>query len=328
MFRRHVNNRILDQVKNQVDAMRSRMVRRVEWRLENASKLRKCFPANESMCSASFNAAGVEGLQLIFYPNGYNGATDGFCSLYLFGPAGVTLKCNLFVGDQKRDANHTYDVAGAFGRTNFCRLDAGVDQVTDTITLSLEIDEAHQDMAATVAHAKVTPGDSRSQAQIEGSSPAPIESTVKLQHASGQVGSKSKQHAFEDRRVLPSLWTAKSLADKSSGKPEFHTFDELGQTTSKGGFRRRGGGDGTDFSPKSPASLSASQSMPAFKDDTAYQSTPLPKLTKQNPGGDFGRTTGEWSVGGKSRGLGRGGGRGPRSRSMAATSPMTSVESV
>ena len=31
--------------------------------------------------SASFNAAGIEGLQLIFYPCGYGGATEGFCSL-------------------------------------------------------------------------------------------------------------------------------------------------------------------------------------------------------------------------------------------------------
>mmetsp|Transcript_25357 Transcript_25357/g.45933 ORF Transcript_25357/g.45933 Transcript_25357/m.45933 type:complete len:783 (-) Transcript_25357:254-2602(-) len=334
MFRRHVNNRILDQVKSQVDAMRSRMVRRVEWRLENAGKLRKCFPANESMCSASFNAAGVEGLQLIFYPNGYNGATDGFCSLYLYGPAGATLKCNLYVGDQKRDANHTYDVAGAFGRTNFCRFDAGVEQVTDTITLALEIDEAHQDMAATVAHPKVAPGDARNMAQIEGSASAPIESTVKLSHASGQVGSGGKSKAaFEERRVLPSLWTAKSLADKAGKNAEFHSFDELGQTTSKGGFGRRtrgGGGDGGDFSPSSPTTslqLGASQSLPGFKDSDAggYESTPLPKLTKSPPGGEFARTSSEWSVGTRSRGLGRGG-KGVRSRSMAATSPMTSPD--
>lgn len=155
LFRRHVNNRLFDQVKGQVDAMRSRMVRRVEWRLEQASLLRRCFPPNESLCSAAFNAAGIEGMQLIFYPCGYNGATDGFCSLYLYAPAGATLRCNLFVGDQKRDANHSFEVAGAFGRTNFCRFEAGIDQVTDTISIALEVDEAHQDMAATVAHPKI-----------------------------------------------------------------------------------------------------------------------------------------------------------------------------
>ncbi|CAE7828385.1 unnamed protein product, partial [Symbiodinium microadriaticum] len=49
------------------------------------------------------------------------------------------------VGDQKRDANHSFEVAGAFGRTNFCRFEAGIDQVTDTISIALEVDEAHQD---------------------------------------------------------------------------------------------------------------------------------------------------------------------------------------
>eukprot|EP00931_Biecheleriopsis_adriatica_P063622 TRINITY_DN3856_c0_g1_i2.p1 TRINITY_DN3856_c0_g1~~TRINITY_DN3856_c0_g1_i2.p1 ORF type:complete len:775 (-),score=205.44 TRINITY_DN3856_c0_g1_i2:138-2462(-) len=326
VFKRHVNNRLLEQVKGQVDAMRSRMVRRVEWRVEQASKLRRCFPPGESMCSASFNAAGIENMQLIFYPNGYGGATDGFCSLYLYAPAGSTLKCNLLIGDQKRDANHTYEVAGAFGRTNFCRFDAGIDQVTDTMLIALEVDEAHQDLSATVAHPKVVPGDSRTAAQIDGAASGPIESTVKLQQAAGAMKSKS----LEENKILPSLWTAKSLADSDGKAPGFHSFDELGKT--RGGGGRRGGGRG--FSPSSPGSMghTHSQSMASLKDDSQLFSegppgVPLPKLTKtmSGTGTDWGNTGSDWSIGGRSSGPGRKG-LPKRSRSQVTMSPMASTE--
>lgn len=273
------------------------MVRRVEWRVEKASMLRRCFPANESICSASFSAAGIEGLQFIFYPSGYNGATDGFCSLYLYAPAGATLRCNLFCGDQKRDANHTYEIAGAFGRTNFCRLDAGIDVQDDTISIALDVEEAHQDRSATVAHPHVTPGDRRSQAALDGAASGPIESTVKLQASSGKVSKGS----LEEKRVLPSLWTAKSLGEKTPGKDHaFHSFDEFGKSKSQG-FQR---GGSTEYGSSSPGSFTGtskrSESMPNFSRDDA---TGLPKLSKS--ANDWGQTSSEWSVGSKPRGPGR-----------------------
>jgi len=91
VFHRHINNRLLEQVRVQVEHMKSRMVRRVEWRVEQASILRQCFPPGESIRSQEFDAAGIEGMQLIFYPSGYTGAAEGYCSLFLFAPAGVTL---------------------------------------------------------------------------------------------------------------------------------------------------------------------------------------------------------------------------------------------
>merc|ERR1719253_1832634 len=103
--------------------------------------LRRCFPVDECMCSKPFNAAGVENMQLIFYPSGYHGSTDGFCSLFLFGPAGATLRCFLFAGGQKREASHYFREPGAFGRTNFCRYEACMDDVEDTVLLALEVEE-------------------------------------------------------------------------------------------------------------------------------------------------------------------------------------------
>lgn len=309
LFRRHVNNRLFDQVKSQVDAMRSRMVRRVEWRVEQASLLRKCFPPGESICSASFNAAGIEGMQLIFYPSGYQGATDGFCSLYLYAPAGATLRCNLFIGDQKRDANHSFEVAGAFGRTNFCRFEAGLDQATDSIVVALEVDEAHQDMIATVAHPKVVPGDTRSVAQMDGAVSGPIESTVKLQQASGNL----KKSPLEERRVLPSLWTAKSMADRNRKEDNFHSFDEL---------RSRGP------SPTRRVRDVSSQLSPMsdFKAEDGELQPPLPKLkssvSEKTTISDF-RGASEWSVSSRNsrsrRSL-------PKSNSQVVVSPMSSPE--
>ena len=57
------SSRLYDQVKQQIDIMQSRMVRKIEWRVESASLLRKCFPPNECLCSTTFSAAGIEGMQ-------------------------------------------------------------------------------------------------------------------------------------------------------------------------------------------------------------------------------------------------------------------------
>eukprot|EP00416_Gambierdiscus_australes_P013283 CAMPEP_0171135954 /NCGR_PEP_ID=MMETSP0766_2-20121228/130658_1 /TAXON_ID=439317 /ORGANISM="Gambierdiscus australes, Strain CAWD 149" /LENGTH=745 /DNA_ID=CAMNT_0011599471 /DNA_START=12 /DNA_END=2249 /DNA_ORIENTATION=+ len=228
IFRRHVNNRIVDQVKKEVEIMRSRMVRRIEWRVEQASLLRRCFPNGESMCSAPFSAAGIENMQMMFYPSGYGGCSDGFCSVYLWAPAGTTLKCSLWAGNQRRDASHYFEEPGAFGRTNFCRFESAVDVDEDTVTLALDVEEAHQDVQATVAHPLVQPGDRRSQAQIDGDLPDKVDSVVKLKRVPGKT-----VQGMEDRRVLPNLWQAKSLS--SDPVPEgFHSYDEIrGKVTTR-----------------------------------------------------------------------------------------------
>eukprot|EP00933_Yihiella_yeosuensis_P028955 TRINITY_DN22714_c0_g1_i1.p1 TRINITY_DN22714_c0_g1~~TRINITY_DN22714_c0_g1_i1.p1 ORF type:complete len:772 (-),score=152.36 TRINITY_DN22714_c0_g1_i1:285-2600(-) len=323
LFRRHVNNRLQEQVKTQVEAMRSRMIRRVEWRVEQANMLRKCFPPGESMCSASFAAAGVDGMQLIFYPNGYEGATDGFCSLYLYCPAGTTVRCNLFVGKQQRDAHHTYEAAGAFGRSNFCRFEVGVDQNTNTINLALEVLEAHQDVAARVSHIAVAPGDRRSQSEIEGSPSGPINSTVKLQRCAGRTtgGASKDSDPLADRRVLPSLWTAKSLAEGPT--LNYSTFDELKDEKPK-----RNRSMGGSFAPSSPTSLGGTRynTQDTFSIEPPHEAlqTPLPKLTKSRSAADWGRTSSEWTVASEGDAP-RGGRGGRRGRGLAASaSPMAS----
>lgn len=246
-YRKNVNNRILDQVRYQVDLMRSRMVRKVEWRVEQASLLRKCFPEGEPICSTPFSAAGIEGMQLIFYPSGYSGATAGYCSLYFFAPAGATLRCVLIAGGQRREAHHSFQDSGAFGRTNFCRLEGVIDEEDDTVLLGIEIEEAHQDMQASIAHPVVQPGDRRTVAQIEGSVPGAVNSAVKLQR---QPGKSIK--GLDDSKILPSLWVAKPMTERGAASEKPQSFEDLASHTASA----LGRGDATSRRPGSSPQLS------------------------------------------------------------------------
>jgi hypothetical protein len=265
-FQRAINNRLYDQVKQQVHVLQSRMVRKIEWRIENASLLRRCFPANECICSASFSAAGIEGMQFIFYPSGYKGATEGYCSLFLFGPAGATLKCNLAAGQQKREASHTFEEPGAFGRTNFCRFESCVDEADDSIMVMLDIDDAQQDIVAFVKHPVVQPGDRRTLQQLEGSSDKAIDSIVKLtKKPGGRAQGKDKD--LVELKVLPSLWTAKQLGTTTVRNDGMHDFEDIKIRAAKASGARRTG-NSVSFSVKESMQtgsiMQASTSMPTM----------------------------------------------------------------
>jgi len=236
-LRRHWNNRLLDQVKTQVQVMQSRMIRRIEWRLEHASMLQRCFQSGDPMCSPTFSAAGIETLQLMFYPQGYTGATDGYCSIYLYAPAGVTLKTTLHAGTQKRDCSNFFETSGAFGRTNFCRFESCVDEEDDTVLIAMDVHEAHQDIKATVSHPAVQPGDRRSQSAMDGSAAVGVNSVIKMQRNPGKL-----TEGLEDMRVLPSLWSAKPISENKGVDLGFRGFDDLkGQSQMSGASPLRGG---------------------------------------------------------------------------------------
>jgi len=206
---RTCNNRVLDMVRTQVNYMQTRMIRRVEWRLEEASKMKNCFPIGAPMVSKEFDAAGIEGLQLIFYPSGYHGVTEGFCSFFVSAPAGATLRCTLQAGPQERQLHHTFDQAGYKGRTNFGRFEDIIGE-DDCIFLSLDIDEAHQDLIQRMGHAPASAAGIRNLAGLN-SNPTPLGSIVKLKRQLGRV--PAELHAV---KVLPSLWTAKNLHDREA----------------------------------------------------------------------------------------------------------------
>eukprot|EP00929_Paragymnodinium_shiwhaense_P032729 TRINITY_DN18107_c0_g1_i1.p1 TRINITY_DN18107_c0_g1~~TRINITY_DN18107_c0_g1_i1.p1 ORF type:complete len:614 (+),score=164.95 TRINITY_DN18107_c0_g1_i1:128-1969(+) len=135
-----VNHRQLEEIKLQVDHFRSRMVRKVEWKLQNASRLQQMYPTGEAARSREFDLAGIEGMQLIFYPAGLEDSVRGYCSMFLSAPAGVTLKCWIQVGQERRELAHTFNKSGCFGRRNFCRLQRCIEASSDSLLVSIEIE--------------------------------------------------------------------------------------------------------------------------------------------------------------------------------------------
>jgi hypothetical protein len=289
-FHRYINNRMYEQVKGQIDLMRSRMVRRVEWRIEQASKLRACFPPGECICSSQFMAAGIEGLQLMFYPCGYKGTTEGFCSLFVYGPAGCTIKCFLCLGAQKREANHSFAEPGAFGRTNFCRFDSIIDESDNTVLVAIDVEEAHMDSVAKTAHPIALPGDRRTQAQLEGSREAAVQSVIKLASTPGKT-----LPGLDHVTVLPSLWTAAMKDSIDQPGDHMRSFDELkkGQVLAGGSSPAAGSGGSSTRIPRahSTPSFAAPSRNPVAAaaggaaDNSEMASPPLPPLPQAHGGG-------------------------------------------
>lgn len=213
-MQRHVNNRVLDQVKQQVDYFRKRATRRIEWRLEEASMMKRCFPRGAPMRSQEFDAAGIEGMSLLFFPSGYDSAFDGWCSAFLYAPQGASLRCSLQVGVQKRELNHTFDREGQCGRANFVRFEEAVDKDEDCVFVTLQIEEAHLDLVAQMHHPPPPAVGCRSLAH-EATPMRPLGSTVKMQRALDSLPA-----CLQEVKVLPSLWATKNyheLAVKVDG---------------------------------------------------------------------------------------------------------------
>jgi len=130
------------QVDNRQDErMKSCMVRRIEWRLDQASGLKTIFPKGECLYSTSFSAAGMEGLQLLFYPMGCASAPQGYCSFFLKCPETVP-RVWLQLGKHRMEALSEDSQPGCVGRAKCWHYDKAVDNDTDALMLLLEVQEA------------------------------------------------------------------------------------------------------------------------------------------------------------------------------------------
>jgi hypothetical protein len=220
VFHRHLCHRTLELVQNQVDLMNSRMVRKIEWKLENASLLRRCFPEGQSLCSTKFEAAGMGNLQLVFYPSGYGGAKDGYCSYFLCCPGGTALKCWLSAGNQRREAKLVFEEAGFFGRTSFCRFDTCVEPADDSLLLVLEIDEAQASITEWMWHQQASVSQSHEGDVEESIQDHSIGSSIKLKRNPGRA-------ALEDVKRLPSVWTSQPSGQFKEALEGYQSFSDL-----------------------------------------------------------------------------------------------------
>mmetsp|Transcript_64435 Transcript_64435/g.114597 ORF Transcript_64435/g.114597 Transcript_64435/m.114597 type:complete len:806 (-) Transcript_64435:65-2482(-) len=225
VFHRHMNHRVLPQVRKEVEKIQNKLVRRVEWKIQEADQLKRVFPHGTPICSPVFQAAGVEGLQFIFYPQGYMDSTENFCSLFIYCPAGVNMKCNLLGGNQKRDVSNHFVEAAAHGRVNFCRLDSVIDADTNSATICLEIEELSQETMKSINEKGSKPSKSKKpqMLELESASPVPpIGSEVKLV----RIADRS---SLSEVNKLPSMWTYQALGDFVKKPDGYRDMKELPQ---------------------------------------------------------------------------------------------------
>merc|ERR1712217_480401 len=131
-------------------ALRHRSVRRVEWKLEGASRLLEMCRVGDSIESPPFSAAGLERIQFHFYPRGYEQTSASGpsqpCALYLTGPARTTIRCMLWVGPSSRQLEHRFQRRGdTGGRNNLGPLEKLFD-CDDCVLIALDIAEVETDL--------------------------------------------------------------------------------------------------------------------------------------------------------------------------------------
>lgn len=225
---RYLNHRLLelvqsqarsmvDQLHKKVDLVRSRATRKVQWRLENGPLLCRSFPQNQAVRSTAFQAAGVNGLQLVFYPQGYAGARAGFCSVFVHVPPGCArVRCWLWAGRWRREAKaeEPPDKPDLIGRINFCRFENCVDPTDDAVELTLEIEEVH------LQGSEAPPPGTDPKAITQG----PASNLDRCDLASMKVQqNNSMKPSAEAVQQLPAIWTTQA----------FHTFADA--VASQGG---------------------------------------------------------------------------------------------
>jgi len=145
-YHRYINFCLLEQVQSSVDLMRSRIVRRVEWKIDGDLKIWKCYRVGSCISSAFFSAAGIEKLQFQFYPMGQSVelSSPGCAALFLVSPQGSHIRGVLSLGPVKRPFDHIFDHTGNYGRHNFIRLEQ-LEREKDAVC-SLDVTEAIQEL--------------------------------------------------------------------------------------------------------------------------------------------------------------------------------------
>jgi len=114
--------------------------RRVEWTIGGITAKLNDTPKGDSLWSPKFRAAGIDGLQLEFFPKGREVTTfEGFCSMFLWCPDGTRIKYQLFVGNFVRAPDEDeYKGHIGHGHSNFCPVMPEIDQSQDSIRVGVD----------------------------------------------------------------------------------------------------------------------------------------------------------------------------------------------
>jgi hypothetical protein len=142
-----------EHVNREIRGMKSRSIRRVEWRLEGCSRLLDVCRAGESVDSPVFQAAGLDRIQFHFYPLGHDRPEGGFqqlgsqpCALFISGPSRTTLRGTLYVGSNARPFEHRFDQRGDVGgRDRFGVLQNQIN-CDDAVTLVMDLTDVEVDL--------------------------------------------------------------------------------------------------------------------------------------------------------------------------------------
>mmetsp|Transcript_28117 Transcript_28117/g.59785 ORF Transcript_28117/g.59785 Transcript_28117/m.59785 type:complete len:715 (-) Transcript_28117:28-2172(-) len=158
-IRRQVSHNLNERLHEEILKQKRRLTRRVEWRVPKLSHKLATFPRGTAIRSPFFDAAGIEGFQFMFYPNGTEQSDERMCGLFLVSPIGSELNCALHVGTAQRGLRHKFDNKTPTGRANFCILQQCADFKSDSVVIALDIQEARMDSFLAPDMDDRTPGD-------------------------------------------------------------------------------------------------------------------------------------------------------------------------
>eukprot|EP00400_MALV-I_sp_L67-5_P000421 gene421-691_t len=147
----------LTSIKRAVNDLQSRMAspmvegmaHRVEFKVNNIREKMQNMQVGHSFFSPRFSAAGINEMQLEFFPLGRkaDSASQDTCSLFLWCPVGVKIKYQLFVGSTIRQPEvDEFTSSMGHGHSNFCKIEPEIVQDKengeDCITIGLQVVEA------------------------------------------------------------------------------------------------------------------------------------------------------------------------------------------
>lgn len=111
----------------------------IVWKVLKISEKLTELPKGASLWSPEFDAAGIRGMQIEFFPNGRESATmSGYCSVFFWCPENTCIKYQVQVGQTVRAPDEdTFETRMGHGHSNFCLL--GPEICDDSVEIRIEI---------------------------------------------------------------------------------------------------------------------------------------------------------------------------------------------